>query len=803
MYKAKDSSVYVGRSSGLYQLINNKQVEVTYLKQNAVHSIAQDKEGNFYFGTDSKILKYSFGKLGKEIIPKYQKNTNTFMFGGDKSVNKLVVDDYSRIWFSSYPDENLYLYDKENTYNIFELNNFTPSLINCVFKDNKQNIWIGTFDNAAMMLQNTFFNSINFEFKNKALNVNQVCFKNNILIAATSNGLFGLNVNTNETKILSKPDEIINEHINGIVEDNDLVYFLKKSQFNQSSGNIFSDGKHLYSLKPVLAEKLIFLNKSESVLTDRFANVLRCSADLKRVIDTLISFPDYRINVNDIISFNKRLYVATSNGLFEYDFSTKKYQNINKSQLNYKINDLAIIGNNFYAAHESGLTEVNSSKLIQKVGKLNLNGIKKIKIFENKVWLATLNGVIVCDTLFNPLFVINKGNGLPSNTVNDIAFSNNSICISTARGISIALLSDLLKLQTALPAVLLNYITIDGAITPHQNTYTLTTNQNDISISIISPFFNKNNKQYFRYRKNLSEWVYFETFAFSVGGLTSGNTTVEIQTSIDQINWSVPLQINFSKEKAATESSWLYVLISLFLILVIIGISFIINKNTKRKALRRLQQEQQINVLKHQAMNALLSPHFIFNSLTSIQNYINSNNSLKASEYLAKFSRLIRMIIERASQSEISIADELTRLTYYLELEKERFKNKFDFYITVDETINKHETKIPNMIIQPHVENSIIHGILPKLEHGDLYISFKKTTSTKLEIKIEDNGIGLIKAREHAKTGHKSLGTSTIKNILEINSKLYNRQQMVSMIDKSENNNNETGTIILIEIEIA
>jgi LytS/YehU family sensor histidine kinase len=196
-----------------------------------------------------------------------------------------------------------------------------------------------------------------------------------------------------------------------------------------------------------------------------------------------------------------------------------------------------------------------------------------------------------------------------------------------------------------------------------------------------------------------------------------------------------------------------------------------------------------------------LSPHFIFNSLTSIQNYINSNNSLKASEYLAKFSRLIRMIIERAAQSEITLADELTRLTYYLELEKERFKNKFDYEITVDPSINQSELMIPNMIIQPHVENCIIHGILPKLEHGILKIKFERTSKRNLLITIEDNGIGLIKAREHAKTGHKSLGTSTIKNILEINSKLTGKQQKVTMIDKSTLSPAGTGTLITIELE--
>jgi two-component system sensor histidine kinase YesM len=197
----------------------------------------------------------------------------------------------------------------------------------------------------------------------------------------------------------------------------------------------------------------------------------------------------------------------------------------------------------------------------------------------------------------------------------------------------------------------------------------------------------------------------------------------------------------------------------------------------------------------------LLSPHFIFNSLTSIQNYINTNNSLMASEYLAKFSRLIRMIIEKAAQSQITLKDEITRLNYYLELEKERFKQKFDFVINVEEGLNINTISIPNMIIQPHAENSIIHGILPKNSHGTLNISFSKNANNLL-IRIEDDGIGLIKAKEHAKSNHKSLGTSTITNILELNSKLYNKKQSVKMQDKSTLEPPSNGTLITITLEL-
>src|SRR5690606_16239129 len=138
--------------------------------------------------------------------------------------------------------------------------------------------------------------------------------------------------------------------------------------------------------------------------------------------------------------------------------------------------------------------------------------------------------------------------------------------------------------------------------------------------------------------------------------------------SADNIVWSEPALLVFEKEEKITEKRSVYWLITLGGLCLITAISFIWIRRVNIRAKKRLNEEQQVNLLKHQAMNSLLSPHFIFNSLTSIQNYINTNNGLRASEYLAKFSRLIRMIIEKAAQSDITLHDELSRLTYYLEL---------------------------------------------------------------------------------------------------------------------------------------
>lgn len=801
LFKTTDNRILVGRTDGLYDATDGVQTKMDVLKGFKINSITQSKDGKLIIGSAGKIYILNNNKIESVITPKYKNKGVTFQLGGEKSISKVISDDYGRIWFTSYPDENLYLYQNEITYDVFDILGIPPTLINCIYKDKQQNIWVGTYSDGVYFLQNPFFNSINFTLKSKVLNVNEVYFKQNLLFAATSNGLFGLNVNNYQTKVLSHPDEFITEPINGISEINGIIYYFKRSQFDMSQ-SIFSDSKKIYHFKPIIVKQFLPLENNKSIVADWQANVLLGNGDASKTLDTLISFPDYRVSVNALLKDNDSLFVATSTGFFVYDFQSKKYHSVVSPELNYKINDIALINGKLYAAHEAGITDVRAKKLIQQIGNLRLNGVKKIKEFNGQIWLATLDGVFICDKELRPLKILNKSTGLPSNSINDITLNEQNVCISTARGISIATLKDITDFDPVLKPVVINYIYVDGKnLNTTSDTITLGSNQSDISIYFYSPYFNKPSKQYYRYRRDNGDWKIIENTSFELGSIEGGKHKIEIAASSDNISWSQNAVVLIKKEQKLTETQWIYWLFTIGGLLLISGISFVWVKRVKIKATKRLQEEQQVNLLKHQAMNALLSPHFIFNSLTSIQNYINTNNSLKASEYLAKFSRLIRMIIEKASQSDITLNDEIARLTYYLELEKERFKNKFDYVINLDEQLNGAEIKIPNMIIQPHVENCIIHGILPKQSHGTLYVTFKKESKTKLLITIEDDGIGLIKAKEHAKTGHKSLGTSTIKTILEINSKLTGKSQKVTMVDKSTVNPKDSGTKITIELE--
>lgn len=170
------------------------------------------------------------------------------------------------------------------------------------------------------------------------------------------------------------------------------------------------------------------------------------------------------------------------------------------------------------------------------------------------------------------------------------------------------------------------------------------------------------------------------------------------------------------------------------------------------------------------ALRSQMNPHFIFNALNSIKKFVLSNEVENADKYLGKFSKLIRSILSTSQNPNISIEKEIDMLSLYLELEKLRFGKKLNYYIDVDESLKEGSDLIPTMIVQPFVENAVLHGILHKETDGEILISFKNHEHY-IEINVSDDGVGRKKAAEiiaAKKKEHTSFGIEIIKKRLQI-----------------------------------
>jgi len=236
-----------------------------------------------------------------------------------------------------------------------------------------------------------------------------------------------------------------------------------------------------------------------------------------------------------------------------------------------------------------------------------------------------------------------------------------------------------------------------------------------------------------------------------------------------------------------------YVIIGFVIISVFAGIIGFYRSNQ-----RKIKQQQKEAEMLQTLLRTQMNPHFIFNSMSVIQSYIYDNDVKNSSKFLVNFSRLIRLILENSPKEFIPIATEVEILQKYLETQKLRFEERFEFSVEIEDQMMLENAMIPPMITQPFIENAIEHGQLHTVEDGFIRVLFSKNKEM-LEIRIVDNGIGRKRAEKNKKSkDHTSMALSiTSERIANLNSKYKtNGYLLVEDYDK----NLETGTKVLISL---
>ena len=216
----------------------------------------------------------------------------------------------------------------------------------------------------------------------------------------------------------------------------------------------------------------------------------------------------------------------------------------------------------------------------------------------------------------------------------------------------------------------------------------------------------------------------------------------------------------------------------------------------------KAELEQQTTELEMQALRAQMNPHFIFNSLNSINRFILQNNRAQASEFLTKFSKLVRMILQNSQSSLITLESELEALKLYLEMESLRFNYHFSYKISIPDDLDISVLKVPPLIIQPYVENAIWHGLMPKEEKGQLGIDVSQENNF-LFLKITDDGIGRKRAATQADksvTKHKSMGLRITADRIAIIQNSKGNESPIMINDLVDTDGNATGTEVIIKM---
>lgn len=229
-----------------------------------------------------------------------------------------------------------------------------------------------------------------------------------------------------------------------------------------------------------------------------------------------------------------------------------------------------------------------------------------------------------------------------------------------------------------------------------------------------------------------------------------------------------------------------------------------LEKSLKENEKLREGLQHELNKTTQVMLCKQMNPHFIFNSLNSIQGYIVLNDQDSSMDYLANFAELMRLTLHNSSLDDVPIASEMEALNLYMELENLRLSGRLTYSIEVDKEIDANEYRIPSMVLQPFIENSIWHGIAPKQETGHILIQFN-LLEDRIRVSIKDDGIGRKKAQQvnsKEKSEHKSVGIGITQARLDLVALLYNCDSEIRYIDMEDDHGNATGTEVVFMLPV-
>jgi anti-sigma regulatory factor (Ser/Thr protein kinase) len=293
-------------------------------------------------------------------------------------------------------------------------------------------------------------------------------------------------------------------------------------------------------------------------------------------------------------------------------------------------------------------------------------------------------------------------------------------------------------------------------------------------------------------------WQYSTVPEIALSNLASGNYEVSVKYVNEDGFWSPPKTICAFSIAPPFWATW-YFIFGLILFLLI-G-AFLLFRLRLRQLNNKHQLHKKMNQLEQKALRAQMNPHFIFNALNSIQSFLIYEENDQAEKYLLQFGSLIRETLNNSRESYIPIASEMHILEQYLDLERMRFKQKFVYHIYSQLTPEELRFGVPPMLVQPYVENAVLHGF-PRIETGGtIAVHFISLHNNRLTCVVEDNGIGRQASAQQSHAGHKSFGTTITAERLVAFQEKYGDHFSIEIIDKKTDGVAQ-GTRVILNIPV-
>ena len=515
-------------------------------------------------------------------------------------------------------------------------------------------------------------------------------------------------------------------------------------------------------------------------------------------IDTILV--KARVHRLEYIDKHKTLWAATNKGLYSYKNSALEKPSI-LEHLSIPI-DLQQYKNKLWIATESdGILLFANNKVLKHLnldnGLISLE-VRKILCLDHKLFISHSKGLQIYDINSDDFQIVNTSDGLLANNIRDFDVYENKIALVTHQGLQ-KFSFDRLEHQDYKPNIEFTRIASKEGIL-YDETPELSYSNNSILFQFTSYAFKYDVLYKYRLIKDGNENVGWNKQTFSshmmhYPSLSPGHYTFQVKAITDHFQESDVISYSFVIKSPFWETIPFWVVVFIVLIkLIHLFYTYTIKKIKEENQIRAELYTSKLTALKSQ-----MNPHFIFNSLNSIQALILKEDVKNSYDYIVKFSTLVRNTLNYSDKSFIDFNDEIKLLSMYLDLEKLRFKDGLNFTLNIHGDIKGY---IPPMLIQPFVENAIKHGLLHALGHKTLKIDFK--LGDVLQCTVEDNGIGREKSLEIKKRQgrkHNAFSVNALMQRFTILNEIYGSQIGFEIIDLIQENK-PVGTRVEIRIPI-
>lgn len=846
--------IYIGSRSGLFIFKNNKFLEINDFKGMEIKTLLRTKNGLlcvgtsfglFYYNSVSKssekqndlsgeninciaecpetghLLIGTTSGFSKVFIPG-EKPLNLKTQNGliDEDITSVLCEGPENIWIGSGTGLLKYNGKTFEYYNLYNDNN--ANHIRCIVKDSEDNIWLGTHSGIYRYRDNAFSS-----FDKSTVIGNSFVYKilkdktGEIWFCTDGNGV--IRYSQGYFKNITTKDGLLSNSMNSAtIYDGDAIWLgttngisiFRKGRFENFSGN------SLLKVNPPIAVQYLDSKNTLWLGGQNGAEAIRKTNGGYK--SEFYHIPEFlkESGVQSIVeSKNGDIWLGTFlGGLFKLEDNEFVYQN---KKLNIKADaffTLLIDNHNvMYGATLNGLWIYDLNKGTQQyiTAKDGLNSeliyLLHFSDNENTLWVGTNQGINKLDLQkFREKKIISIQSygktegftGVECNNYGVLEEEDGSFWFGTVSGV-VRHQPKSIKNNTVLPATYIQSIKLLSEDTLLKNGSILPHNYNSITFYYRGICFTNPDKV--MYKKKLegyeNTWSEPSTEDYSkYANLPAGKYTFKVISCNNEGIWNEsPAEFSF-EIKLPFYKTWWFISLLIFLSISLVIIVFQVRvQNIRKKQKAEFEKKAEIAKVELKALRAQMNPHFVFNSLNSIQHYILNSNSIEAAKYLNKFAKLIRIILNNSEKNMVTINEDVASLKLYLELEQMRFDGKFDYSINIHNGVDGDYDEIPPMLMQPYIENAILHGLNPKIEKGHLKIDIF-TKDNYIVCRISDNGIGRENAGEIKRTQpgqqHKSLGMKITSERVKILNDINKSDLSVTITDLKDEKGNPCGTMV-------